>query len=298
VRSSRLTNRVTPTGVQISPAKLADAIAEGSRLTDRDHQVIGLLAEHEVMTADQLARVAFPNGTRARHRLHLLAQRGVLARFRHNHRPGSAPWLYTLGLLGAAVDAVRVGADLPRPAEITNRVLRLHYSLSLSHLLGVNDFFTRLIGWARAQRGELSLWWPEREAARACGGIVRPDGYGEWAEDGTAVGFFYEHDTGTETLATLVGKVERYAELADTGVVRPVLLDLPTPGRETNLHRALTTRYGPAGPPAPVATASTDPGSDHEHRNPAGPLWLPVGAGTRRLRLIELGRPRTGRGAP
>lgn len=210
MRSPRLTNRVTPAGVQISTARPATAIAEGDRLTARDHQVISLLAEHKVMTADQLARVAFPSDTRARQRLLQLTRRAVLARFRHHRRPGSLPWNYTLGLLGATVHAAATGAPLPRPAEITNRVLRLHYSPSLAHLLGANDFFTRLIGDARTTgRGELTVWWPEPTAARACGGLVRPDGYGEWAEGGGAVGFFYEHDTGSETLGALVGKVDR-----------------------------------------------------------------------------------------
>jgi len=290
VKSSRVTNRVTPTGVQVRPATLADAISEGSRLTERDHLVISMLAEHKVMTAEQLARVAFGNGSRARHRLLILHQRGVLARFRHQ-RPDARHWIYTLGMLGTAVHAVRTGAALPRPAEITKRVLRLHYSPTLGHLLGVNDFFTRLIGHARTDaHAELSAWWSEAKAAHACGGIMHPDGYGEWTEHGAAVGFFYEHDTGTETLAALLGKVERYTELADTGITRPVLFDLPTAGRETNLYQALTRRYGPTGPPTPIATTSPYPSGGHEHHNPAGPIWLAAGAGPGRLRLIELAR--------
>ena len=94
MRSPRLTRRVTPPGIHIVHPPASHALSEGRRLTSRDHHVVELLAEHKALTADQVARVAFPNATRARHRLLILVQRGVLVRFRHGRRlpgPGRSP---------------------------------------------------------------------------------------------------------------------------------------------------------------------------------------------------------------
>jgi hypothetical protein len=218
----------------------------------------------------------------------------VLARFRDCRRPGSAPWHYTLGAAGAAIHAAATGAPLPRPAEITERVLRLHHSRQLAHRVGVNDFFTRLLGHTRNNPGryQLTEWWPEHEITAACDRIVHPDGYGVWT-DTTApatVGFFVEHDTGTETLDTLLAKIDRYGEIAlgDSQFARaPVLFHLPTSGRETSLHAAITRRHGRRGPAARVATTT------HELTATAGPaarIWRPAGA-RHRLALAELALP-------
>ena len=206
--------------MHINPITLPAALAEGRRLTARDHRIIVLLAEHRVLTAVQVTRaVGFPNPTRARHRLLALSQRGVLARFRDCRRPGSAPWHYTLGVGGAAVHAAATGAPLPRRGEVVERVMRLHHSRDLDHRLGVNDFFTRLLAHAHdhPESYRLDTWWPEATISAACAGIVRPDGYGEWTDTTGAppvtVGFFLEHDTGTEPHRRLLDKIDKYGEL-------------------------------------------------------------------------------------
>jgi hypothetical protein len=271
---------MTPPQVRITPAKIEQAITEGARLTDRDHHALRLLAAHKAMTAEQIARIAdFPNDTRARHRLLLLAQRGVLARFRRCHRPGSLPWIYTLGILGAAIHAANTDQPLPRAAEVTHRIVRLHYSRTLDHNLAVNDFFSHLAAHARHTPGcRLDHWWPEPEAAHACGNLVRPDGYAEWTEHGRTVGFFLEHDTGYEPLRKLVEKLDRYTELARAGISRPILFHLPNATRETNLHHAITRRFPGSGAPILIATAI----HSHTVPSPAAPVWLlPPGTGPR-----------------
>jgi hypothetical protein len=91
-------------------------------------------------------------------------------------------------------------------------------SPKLRHQLGVNDFFVALAGYAR-RRGwphvnqpdgiGLVTWWSETQATSPYAS-VRPDGYGRWAENGRLVGFYLEYDTGTETLATVARKLNRY----------------------------------------------------------------------------------------
>lgn len=50
-----------------------------------------------------------------------------------------------------------------------------------------------------------------------CHGIVRPDGYGRWVEhtpqDPREVEWLFEHDRGTETIDTLLGKIDKYTRL-------------------------------------------------------------------------------------
>jgi protein involved in plasmid replication-relaxation len=295
------------TGMQISHAPVGATVTEGRRLTERDDKIIKLLNEHRAMTAEQIARALFPNATRARHRLLALTQRGVLARFRHCRRPGSAPWHYTLGVIGAAAEAARTGQRLPRPSEITDRVIRLHQSPTLPHLLNVNDFFTRLLACAREQpaRYRLRVWWPESQISDECGDLVRPDGYGEWVtaedppdpQDADAVPrralvacFCLEHDRGTEPVGALLDKISRYRQLAEAGIEpvngAVVLFHLPGLSRERQLHRQILRRYGGRRPLPPVAT------STHqlcEALGPAGRVWCPVGR-TDRFSLAELGR--------
>lgn len=297
------------TDIEITPVALPAAIAEARRLTPRDRHVIALLTRHRVMTAEQIGRALFPNPTRARHRLLTLKQRGVLARFRHCRRPGSLPWRYTLGMLGEAVVAARAGRRLPRPSEITDRVIRLAQSPALPHLLGVNDFFTRLWGCAREQpaRYRLRAWWPEPWISDRCADLLRPDGYGEWVAPGhphdpdpdpdagaaprrgLVVCFCLEHDRGTESVDALLDKISRYRELAEARI-KPVrhavvLFHLPGLSRERQLHREIPGHFSARRPLPQVAT------STHqlcEALGPAGRVWWPVGR-TDRCSLADLG---------
>ncbi len=278
----------TPPRVEIRPASRADVLTHSRGLTARDAEVISYLARHRVLTALQLARLVFGSYSHARSRLAVLHERGVLARFRRDIWPGSQPWRYTLGPVGAVVHAAATGAALPRPATVTETVLRLAHSTHTEHRLGVNDFFANLAGHTR-DHPECALreWWPEYEITETCAGIVRPDAYGEYTAADSTLAFFYEHDTGTEPIATLVEKVGKYAELADAGIRKPVLFQLPSTSREHNFHIGLAQRW-PHKTPVPLATLPTDQLAPPNHRiTPATPsivdeLWLPAGHARRR----------------
>jgi hypothetical protein len=283
----------TPPRVDIRPAGKADMLAHMRGLTARDAEVISYLAQHRVLTALQVARLVFGSYSHARSRLAVLHERGVLARFRRDIWPGSQPWRYTLGPIGAIVHAAATGAALPRPATVTEAVLRLAHSSHTEHRLGVNDFFAALAGHAQQNpHCALAEWWPENEVAETCAGIVRPDAYGEYSDHERTLAFFYEYDTGTEPLDTLVEKVGKYGELADGGIRKPVLFHLPATSREHHLHEALTRRW-PGKLPVPVATLPADQlAAAGDDIAPAPPsvvdaLWLPVGH-TRRRALADL----------
>jgi Replication-relaxation len=272
--------------------------AELARITPRDRLILDLLADHRVFTTEQLAAVAFGSLGRARNRLNTLHARAVLDRFRHYQRPGSQSWRWTLGPLGAAIAAAARDRPPPRPAAVRDATARLAASPTLSHLLGVNGFFTALLGHARDHHdAELLRWWPEARARQAAGNLARPDGHGLWAHAGRQAPFWLEHDNATESLPRVAAKLAGYADLAGTDCGFPVLFWLPTAIREANLCAHLARAGVPDG--VTVATAATDHAAGHG--GPPGRVWHVLSA-PGRVRLADIPRPplaaATGEGPP
>jgi DNA-binding CsgD family transcriptional regulator len=264
----------------------ADLAALAARLTPRDRQLCRLLAEHRVLTTDQVAALLFGSPVTARHRLSILARLGVVERFRPllAYGDGSAPWHYVLGPAGAAVLAADQTPTGDRMGWRRDRALGIAHSQRLGHLVGVNGFFAALAGYARRRPdAALVLWLSERQCAARWGHVVRPDGYGRWQHGPQTVEFFLEYDNGTEPLNRVLAKLHGYAELAAAlhpATLAPVLLWLPGPGRETALRAAM------GRPPVPVATATARGGT-----HPAAPVWLPAPQGGPRRPLAALGAP-------
>ena len=104
-------------------------LSVAGHLTDRDRELVRLVARHRVLTTDQLAALAFGNITTARHRLAVLVRLGLLRRFRPHLQTGSAPWHYVLGPIGAALlgqedrDEKKMAADGPRGPAACPRTL-------------------------------------------------------------------------------------------------------------------------------------------------------------------------------
>jgi Replication-relaxation len=269
---------MTPAAGGRSSADRLAALA--GRLTDRDRRLCQLLAEHRVLTTGQLTQLAFPSANAAEHRLTILYRLRLVDRFRPHHHPGSAPYHYVLGPLGAAVLAAHDNCDPAQLGYRRDRTLALAHSQRLAHLVGVNGFFCALAHIARHHQGaELEVWWPEQRCATHWGRMVRPDGYGRWREHHLRVEFFLEYDRGTQAPHRLAGKLGGYHDLTHaSGIATPLLVWLPTPAREATIRQTL------AGTSLPVATATPTP--DH---SPDGPLWLPLHmSGPRRRRLIDL----------
>lgn len=251
------------------------------RLTERDRYLCRLLLDHQVLTTEQIRSVGFVSQRRTRLRLAQLRQLRVLDRFQPLARIGSAPQHWILDTLGSLVLAAEKGVDPSELAWRRDKAIALATSAQLAHLVGTNGFFCSLLAAARHQPGsDLVLWWSARRCAGAWGSFVRPDGYGVWSESDRRIAFLLEYDNGTETIARLAEKLDRYARLfAATGRRLPVLFAFPAPGREAEARRAL--RH----PTVPVVTASFAPG-----QSPADPVWLPVGPDRARLGLIDLDR--------
>jgi hypothetical protein len=251
------------------------------RLTERDRYLCRLLLDHQVLTTEQIRSVGFVSQRRTRLRLAQLRQLRVLDRFQPLARTGSAQQHWILDTLGALVIAAARGVDPSELAWRRDKAIALATNAQLGHLVGTNGFFCSLLASARHRAGsDLLLWWSARRCSGAWGSFVRPDGYGVWSESDRRVAFLLEYDNGTETIARLAEKLDRYARLfAATDRRLPVLFAFAGPGREAEARRAL--RH----PAVPVATATLAPG-----QSPADAVWLPVGSGRARLGLIDLDR--------
>lgn len=74
---------------------------------------------------------------------------------------------------------------------------------------------------AEASPAGLTQWWSEKQCTNFfridlySGHTIglRPDGYGCWEQDGRAVRFFLEYDTGTEALKVVTAKLADYHSL-------------------------------------------------------------------------------------
>jgi hypothetical protein len=275
-----------------------------ARLTERDYTLLGWLADHSVLTSAQIAQALFPIRDVAQERLRALTLAGVISRFRP-HRPegGSHPYHYVLDQLGLDVITAQHGDEPTRRDKARQRRWHLTSRANLPHLLGGNQFFIDLLAHARTPpEAELRRWWsaarcqqlgafaePEEDGnptIQAFRASIRPDGYGLWVEHGRGVPFCFEYDTGSEPLTTLIDKIDRYRGLFDR-LPRcwPILMSLPTPGRERNLHQRLAQHP----PQLTVATTVRDAGLDGWDC-PANAVWWVWGQPGPRERLADLGR--------
>jgi hypothetical protein len=246
-----------------------------SRLTLRDRELLSWLAEHYVLSTAQISQALFTSNRSARLRLNTLHCIDAVSRF-VDVTTGDKQYLYALGPLGMLLHRTIYNdpdhPDSRAPRTSYERVERIVGSRKLAHLLGTNQFFVDLHAYTRTDpTARLVRWWSEQHAtaAYAAGSFaashatgVHPDGHGVWHAGGREVGFFLEHDNGTEPLGTVLGKLRGYARLAEFGPRYPVLLHVPSRRRETNLLNAL------AGVPTPMPVAT---GVHGEH--PAGPSW-------------------------
>lgn len=246
-----------------TPAAKAVSLTElAYRLTDRDRVIIEDLGHLRVLTLEQIARAHFTSLSSARDRLATLYELGVVDRFRPSNR-AAYRWVLAwngLRLHHAAVEEARLalpeylreGGAKPRPqpsrpaAEAL--IARLIANPMRAHLEAVNDFYSRFAASVKAHpEVELLRWYGEPEATGLMkASVLRPDGGALVNVSGEERVFWFEHDTGTETLAALVQKASWYNGATSWNKVvgrvdwrQALLIELTKPGREANLHAVL-----------------------------------------------------------
>lgn len=302
-----------------APAAPVDLLMELShRLTDRDRAIVADLGRFRLFTLDQFQRVYFDSYSATRDRIASLFELGVLQRFRPHTR---ASFRYLLGWHGLRmIHAARAeeyerdpyvpysNARKPKPGRAPSKAAAQEYadriiaSAHRGHLEGINDFYSRLAAACRGdETPELARWYTEAETdEEAPLHGMRADGAFDLATARGEAVFYFEFDTGTETLTRLAAKAVAYggkvageqrsrraygnegrrASRPRTEPLRFMLIELTRPGREDNLH----DRLAESGLRLPVATTTARRAAD-----PLGPVWRLAGdpAGARR-RLDQL----------
>ncbi|MFI1916115.1 replication-relaxation family protein [Nocardia sp. NPDC020380] len=255
------------------------------RLLDRDRRLLSLLAEHKVLTTDQIASLEFASVRRAQDRLRKLREMGMLFAFRESlYGGGTSQTRHALGYPGARLIAAQRAQKPPTPAAYALSLERLACSPTLDHRLGVNGFFCELaahrnpalhhLATANPVQG-LTQWWSEKQCTDMFWTHIlrddqlHPDGYGCWEEHGRVVRFFLEYDTGTESLRTVTSKLADYQSFP-TDNFGILLFSVHSARRETGLRTALRRALGSSDPGLVIATTSRDL---HHPHGPAGPVW-------------------------
>ncbi len=96
------------------------------RLVDRDRRLLALLAEHKVLTTNQIAAIEFLSVRRTQDRLRHLRELGVVFAFRESYlRGGTSQTRYALGYLGARLIAAHRAERPPAPKAYTESLERL-----------------------------------------------------------------------------------------------------------------------------------------------------------------------------
>ena len=243
------------------------------RTTPRDRYLAAMLFEHRVLTSEHIARLAFTTLRRANQRLAELTELGVVDRSRANPAVyGSSPYLYTLGPEGAQLvagerDTTMKGLRYDRGVFLRQAVRR-----DLPHTLGCNSVMVRLAtrhrtlpevrlrGWL----GALSCMHKWGDPASIFDDAVRPDAYAvtsgeaELADKHSRFAWFFEYDTGTESINQLARKLTGYRRFAHNHNGHyPVLIHVPNAARETRLREVIAEIYG-VPCTVPVATTTSD----------------------------------------
>ncbi|MGP4115024.1 replication-relaxation family protein [Streptomyces sp. 4N509B] len=265
------------------PRYRSDISALATRVTARDLWLLRMLHEHRVLTTHHITALWNVSRRVANRRLRALHHLHAVDAFRPLVLRGSAPEHYTLGATGVHLLAAHHAVEPSALAWRKDTCARTAFSPTLDHDLAVNSHLTTLAASHHHDRdSELTVWISARSAARLWGDWARPDAYAHHRHRERLLPFFLEHDTGTQPLARVEGKLAGYAQLvATTGTATPILFHTSSPAREASLRRRLAPTAADHG--LLVATTHAD------HPAAPGGGWLPLHppAGER-LPLAEL----------
>jgi ABC-2 type transport system ATP-binding protein len=182
-------------------------LAVSGHLTDRDRYLVRTVGEHRVLSTGQLAALGFGSIITARHRLGVLAQLGVLRRFRPRRDVGSAPWHYLLGPVDLLADPVGVRRSISLTGQYA----------------AVDDMLT---GQGNLELMARLLRLPRREARARADELLMAFGL---------------TDAGGRRVRTYSGGMRRRLDLAISMITQPQLLflDEPTAGLDPRSREQL-----------------------------------------------------------
>ena len=208
-----------PNGLFTRPARVGSAFAweVAKHTTERDREIAWLLYRQKILTTDQLRLLFFGSSRRCQDRLLWLYRHRVIDRF-YPAGPFSlgkpqAHWL--LDEVGAHLVAARLGRDRRGLGWDRQQDFREH--TQLAHRLECNRFVCSIVAatldtpdvWVGAWEpgwGAIKPYWshPAYEMARPDASVALSTPFG-------LVVMAVEWDRATEPMATLAGKISRYA---------------------------------------------------------------------------------------
>jgi hypothetical protein len=239
------------------PGKITSGhlVSLGSRLTDRDRQIVSDCYDHHVLTTEQLVRLHFAGPRSATARLDALYRLRVLDRFRPPwpRGAGSTPYHWILDEAGAHIVAAQQGVERRRLRWRHADALGVAQSGKLSHHVEINEFLSLLALEAKLGHGALREWYGERATHTLFEGVA-PDGYGVLILPGRSpLHLLLELDRATEPAHRLRQKATRYAReipRSELGKLDAfVILAVPTATRAKLATEAI------ANTGAPIAVA-------------------------------------------
>lgn len=259
-----------------------DDLIDYHHLTPRDEQLLTWLAEHYVLTADQITTALFPSPDSARRRLLALSKIDAVDRIWSTQPTGHLTMYCTLGTLGMRLHPSaynrRDDLRIRPPREIDERPYWVTTSPRMTRLHAVNTFFTDLAGHARHNPGtRLNNWWPSHKIADITRIHSYADGHATWTVGDTTTRFFFHHVRGNEPVLHTVAKIQDYRQITRTGRHDIVLVHLPTRKREAIIQEFLDfLRLDIL-----IATTTHD-------QPPTEPVWTRADRPNKRLHLHEL----------
>lgn len=217
-------------------------------------------------------------------------------------RPAAAGVRYVLTELGLRLLAARQRVPFRRFAEDgtfvalgeNGRDTRLQTLLrQFEHTIGANSFFVRCLTARTDEDPRLVAWQSSFEATLEFddgGGRrrIRPDGGGQLRAGDSTCHFVLEWDRGTERIAALLAKLDRYAafyrsQLREAGEPSRLLVVCPTPHREALFWNAAKAVFTSESSRRHLFTT---PAPLFERRGPFADIWRWSGS-PRRITLME-----------
>jgi DNA-binding PadR family transcriptional regulator len=199
------------------------------RLTRRDRQVLGAVADYRILRREQIQQLFFPSRNTANERLKRLYQHGFLDR---HWLPvvlgqGMGQAMYTLTEQGRQLVAQQRGVE---PKDIPRRPVRQRSSLFLAHVLDVNQVRIVFTLATHRLRYTVEQWVTEKDLRSRMVGAqivpstgnqrarrVLPDAYFILRLGDRRASFCLEMDRATETRRRWKHKVQAYLAYVQSG---------------------------------------------------------------------------------
>lgn len=231
-------------------------------LSQRDQDILELLAECRLMSGDQLCRVFFAEDVgRSESAKRRACQRALayltrtelltsLARRIGGKRGGSAGHIYTL--TGAGKKFVRRSQGAPAARARTSPEFAEQFAL---HTLACSEVHVRLVESVRQSENELIVYesepacWRQRIGGFGRPVTLRPDGFARIGTGAIERHWFIEVDRGTENQTTIARQGRAYLAYHQSGVedrVMPKVMWLTISSERADLMRRTLHRLGGA----------------------------------------------------